>query len=276
MATLDWFREEHGSFRYHVTRDDGTPDESKLPAEEVKEEARKLHKSQRFVIERRLGLEPLAEVLIEPADDLPEAEALEPVQHHTHREFSQPVPGMAELTGVVNGLAQAVNRLNAFVEELAGREYASTGHGHRDLEDAISQDRVSAAHTATEVARIAETVALHLASREIHAVPDLSGFVTIDVAQRLAEQVATLAGHVDEIKARPLVAGHHHTLDSDGRNIEQVLPQLESRVEALESAEKAPVESEVTLPPHVHEFATKGKHKGEWLCACGEAMNTGR
>lgn len=272
MSKLAWFKVEGSSIRYHVDHDDGTWDESKLPTAPVREETRRTHKSLQSVIEKRLGLDEQPEIvqeIVEPNEELPEATE----GRHTHAEFDvAPEHDHNELKQALEGVTEAVSRLTALMQS-HGHNYAPEGHAHPDLETAHADAAVRAAHTATEVARLAEEMANHNAKRDIHAVPDLSGFVTVEQVNAAFEG---LIARVVALEERPALPSHHHTTEPDKRNIEELVPQLESRLEAIEKAQKPRIEEVKTEPPHVHEYNTKGSHRGEWLCDCGESMNTGR
>ena len=88
MAHIEVLRQEFGSYRYAVHKDDGTTDEKKAPIAEIDAERRRSHRSLAFVLAKREGLDD-SQVTVLPMPD-PEA-AIQTDGLHTHVEFSLPV-----------------------------------------------------------------------------------------------------------------------------------------------------------------------------------------
>ena len=89
MAHIEVLRQEFGSYRYAVHKDDGTTDEKKAPVAEIDAERRRTHKSLASVLAKREGLDD-SQVTVIPMSD-PEAEVQPEAGLHTHTEFTLPV-----------------------------------------------------------------------------------------------------------------------------------------------------------------------------------------
>lgn len=89
MASIEVLRQEFGSYRYRVNKDDGTFDEKKAPVVEVDAERRSTHKSLLAVLAKREGLD-VSNVTVLPMPG-PESAIQPETGMHTHVEFSLPV-----------------------------------------------------------------------------------------------------------------------------------------------------------------------------------------
>lgn len=195
------------------------------------------------------------------ADTTP-ASALEPslnVPQHTH-EFDVPEHEHEDTSTAITTLKDALQGLLVAIQSLEIRQphYASKEHGHAHLEDGIAGVGAQATRVSLEVSKVAEQLATHEHLAYVH---DHAAYATNGNLTTVIDAVNALGERVNELYARPVVAEHHHTECAT----QDALTPILSRLAALEARQPETVEV-----PHVHVYDTKGTHRGEWLCVCGE------
>lgn len=302
MPKLEILREEFGSFRYRIEHDDGTMDEKKAPAAEVRAEARRAHKSFKRVIEDREGFDHSApEIVMEAADSeepAPLADVLEGVQRHTHREFDHAhehehgLPDHDHAHG--HDLAPHQHEhSHPFIEhahDLEEHAHALPDHGHPYLAHDHDHQHPFVTHD-HPVTQHDHPVAAHDHEPDLtvpehdHAVPSHEHEVAthehvlprhghephghpLESHEHPAEQHEhPLAAHEHDVRMPTHGHEHEHELPSHGHQHEHELPphghlSIENRLLALERLVEA---LQVEDHSHEHEYAGEIKTLSQTL-----------
>lgn len=260
MSHLELLREEYGSIRYRITRDDGQVDEKKVSAAQVREEARRTHKSLKSILEKLEGLpEGQPDTLVDLADEnTPEAASLPQIQRHTHIEFSLPV--------LDHQHPHEHNHEHSLLPHDHKHEHELIKHEH-DHDHKHEHDLPAHGHVAIDI-RLA---ALEKASEVLqghghpHEHPHDHNNILQDVFERLAhlaDAVLAFETRLAELKTDAAPAQHEHTLVE---HYHRIGPHEHPEF-GVTKAKSRKAEAQTV---HEHSFDTM-KGDGIWRCGiCG-------
>jgi len=268
VSRIEVLREEFGSIRYRLLKDDGTVDEKKVPVDEIRTEARRLKKGLRYVLEKREGVEPSPETitLIEPEPELPQAEELPEVQRHTHAEFGLPLE-----------------------EHSHTHEHPLTDHTHEHShtleshEHAHEHDLPAHGHSALGLRLEALEALTEAQAGHRHAPHSHENLAPMEHSHAAFDQIAILARGLLELKQQiealpqPALIGHDHALEEHDHSLEEhshaYAPEVHEHLEYLPTQVTAANVSKIRRRrtiPHEHNFATLTSD-GKWRCSlCGD------